>query len=442
MDSHTSFDRIADFKFPKEKYMDMKSTTDDKEWVVLGKMLTNEYINNSPFFELYKKSLKPNQKFGLIADSSDSNFSKIIINYRNKIASVIIRNQTFEDISIFENVVEFQAISCKNITDISKLKNVRKITLKHCDNITNIESLTNVEELTVECCDKIKWDNIPANIKSLKIVRYNDEPIDCKGLRDVPFLTLDGLCPVLNLEKLHNEHVELIMCCEIYDFSGLRNVKNITIDLCNNFTNVSQLSHVEHLTLKYCSNVKTITNLNKVRYLELVNCCDIKTIESCEALEELVIVNCIELGKYDSDKTNFMALKNVKKINLTRTYVTNEQLSYFSNADSMCLCDCPSITDISSVINVPEITIIDCNNITNTHLLTNHKNANVMNNIDEWKDEHSSTWIVLITILVMVLITMLINNMCSNYMKENSIKYVPFETYFSELVFHPVNSEL
>ena len=116
--------------------------------------------------------------------------------------------------------------------------------------------------------------------------------------------------------------------------------------------------YLEKLTLWYCFNLRDVSNLGYVRELELSGCRKVRDVGALGKVYRLLIG-----GDYENPVSyeGIEALSNVHELGISNCTITD--VSPLSNIHNLTLWDCPNLTDISPLSSVQKLKLGFCQGI-------------------------------------------------------------------------------
>jgi hypothetical protein len=403
-----------------------------KEWLILSDKESREFLRNETIRD---KWIADERNIGLSVNSDDDRFFDDIVQFQERIKRVVLNKSTIVDLLYFMNVYEFIAIDCPNIKDVYSLGNVHTVVFQTCQNIYNIASLYKTKILIVDDSMYVTWATPPPSLERLEIIKHDEIPLDVSCLGNIPSLTICTNGAINNMQVLKNEHIKLLLCPKVSNFSDLKNVKHVTIDSCDMFENSNDLSNAETVTINFCHRITGIRGCMKAKRIEMCWCSKVSTIQVSKNVQEIVIENCpnlidIEMLKYvpfvtikkcDNIKS-YSALSNAESVRLSCSNITNTMLEPLEKVKSLYLYSCDNITDISSVEHVPTISINSCDNIKNLHLIKNRYGVTINNDVQPTKSP--SMFKFIIEMVLMILLIIILSKFAYDYIVEHSESFM------------------
>ena len=148
-------------------------------------------------------------------------------------------------------------------------------------------------------------------------------------------------------------------CYAITDFSKLTNVQELTLQYCEQITNnhLQFFNNKRLLDLTGCKNITNVSDLN-VENLNLSKCENIINI-SCVNIRILNLSECRKI-------TDFSKLINVQELSLQHCMqITDKDVPFFVNKSFLDLKSCYKITNVDILLdNVKVLNLSYCTGIT------------------------------------------------------------------------------
>lgn len=166
-----------------------------------------------------------------------------------QISLTLVNNSNLTNISNFHNLQEIVLSRCHSFIDITPFKGIPKLSLSYCPQIYDISVLGNHKELKINACSDI--------LKGYPIL-YGIPVVELCAC-DISDLT------ILNASKI----VKLERCDEIIDVSPLRTVNEVSLIDCAKIKDISMLDNLRRLTLGSRMKIKSYENLHKIRNLSI-----------------------------------------------------------------------------------------------------------------------------------------------------------------------------
>lgn len=316
------------------------------------------------------------------------------------------------DFSMFNcnNQSYLSIASCKQISNIENFEMIRKLNLIDCPTITDISCLYGIYDLTLWSLPKVK---------------------DISGLGGHHRINLRLGDKVAGYERLYNiPHVSL--SANLTDISMLRNAKSVKLTEFKQLEDVSPLANAKEVWFNQCFNycIKGV-DIWSLRYVPILRIILSDNIYSREKMQNQFVDLCTDYADFDEIGgqliSNFRTFLKVPNLFLTlfpsseEQLIASEYLLSFQNLQSLtlngyggeidnfqALGDIPRVTlrmlvaatsikclgrknryvklhmcykveDVSSLKNVPVVTIIRCPEIKNLEVLANVPRLKVSN---------------------------------------------------------------
>jgi hypothetical protein len=167
------------------------------------------------------------------------------------------------DLISFQFLAHIMLTSC-DIGDISLFKNVRSVELKDCPNLTSLEGLG-------KSTDRRNGNN-------------HVTVVDCHGITD--FSPLNGLHRV----RIHH-------CFDFKDGNQVKDVINLTISCCCNVESFHMFEKVHSLQIDRCRHLATLFGLQDIPYLRILSCENLKEIKGLRNNQYVEIQNCTLINR-------------------------------------------------------------------------------------------------------------------------------------------------
>jgi hypothetical protein len=192
--------------------------------------------------------------------------------------------------------------------------------LVRCTELSHFPFLRNVHSLKIQ--DDSNQTHFPflPRLKKLFFIRYN-QLIDFSLFIYVSFLFLNN-CPcvtdvsvlgaipklflincngITSLEGLGNHgnsDVLLSSCLNITDFSPLKRLWKLHLDMLPQLENASAVDEVAHLTISRCENFTNPGELHQLRSLKIADCSSLAHLTGVKHIIQLTVVNCSALESF------------------------------------------------------------------------------------------------------------------------------------------------
>ena len=112
--------------------------------------------------------------------------------------------------------------------------------------------------------------------------------------------------------------------------------------------------YLEKLTLWYCFNLRDVSNLGYVRELELSGCRKVRDVGALGKVYKLILGGAVDTATYEGFKT----LSNLYYLEIRNCTITD--VSPLSNVHNLTLISCPNLTDVSSLSSVQKLSLYYC----------------------------------------------------------------------------------
>ncbi len=322
------------------------------------------------------------------------------------------------DISPLRECPRLEIDSCINIQDFSSLgkqkhlfiysneflrsvinfRSIQCLIIEDCMNLEDVSPLHGIPDLSLYFCPKIRDISCLGNHKQLCITNCFYELNGYECLKSVPKVSLQ-CCDISDLTVLSAaRYVYLNDCKEVIDVNPLKNVKEVSLSKCGKIRDISVLSGVSQLTLNSLPGLEPNNRLSQsVRisliltskseeFLDYYVCAQsvnavsdiaveytFSILHSLRNLAELTLSYChlqkgIEIIGCEDIHTvtiNHCFLKSIKGLGRNRVV-------------ALTLCKGDSI-DVSSLVNVPIVSLHHCRKIVNLETLANIPRLKVVN---------------------------------------------------------------
>ncbi|KAL1533964.1 putative disease resistance protein [Salvia divinorum] len=274
--------------------------------------------------------------------------------------------EKFEDKSLHTNtklqILNLSKTNLKTLPLINQLKELKFVWLKDCPNLPRIRKLDKMLKLEIfdisgaaeveRFCDPSLEDLtnlVTINISNTKIRRLPANLGDPTYLYARNCLRIRVVPPVEGLKKL--QVLDLSGCIHLREvrkefFTGVKLLRSLNLS----GTNVRELPFIDGdrsslrvLVLSGCKLLEKVGSLRCLKDLELLD------LSGCEKVMEL------EEGSFDE-------MKHLEHLNLSGTGVGKPMpsLSKLENLKELHVRDCPNLTELPGVEQVPNLQLLDC----------------------------------------------------------------------------------
>ena len=329
----------------------------------------------------------------LVLTTDPDNISEELLNKFSGITSLDLSYSDFENIDIlvnFPNLTHLDLGDCdalENLDIVSSLTNLTSLDLSWCNSLQDVDGLANLPNLTslaLGWCNSLQNADVLSGLTNLTSL----------DLRSCSFLqNADALIKLKNLTILY-----LGSCKSLQNVDGLAKCTKLTelnLSWCNSLQNVdivSSLTNLTSLDLACCSklqNLGGLASLTNLTSLDLSSCESLQNIENIVALPNLnklsiatpynqkksiqlpdLIDQCVNLEHLDLSGYDFTLPSGLGR--LTRLKI----LSLGSNNRSSNIGD-DTLQLISELINLEELDLWKCKNISDRGLVYLSKNLNL-----------------------------------------------------------------
>eukprot|EP01040_Poterioochromonas_malhamensis_P008580 gene8580-9284_t len=135
---------------------------------------------------------------------------------------------------------------------------------------------------------------------------------------------------------------------------------------------LSVILPVHKLSIHSCSTIENfhLIGTYKPNILNISACDSSIDIEVCKGISKLVLSCCSKIENIDK-------FSDIKVFKLWSCVINPADWSIFSSLQVFELDNCKSITDVSSLAHIPDLTLTSCPNITNIDSLTHNDNLSI-----------------------------------------------------------------
>ncbi len=223
------------------------------------------------------------------------------------------------------------------------------------------------------------------DLLAIHLLRVSGKPDH--GDHSIPFLPAKGislsmLSQIQDITTLGQlEKVSISSCKRIIDISALKDVKDVSIMYCDNITEFSSLGKQETLYLYHCPSLMDVGSLGNIQTLKIDCCENLIDVSPLHGIPFLSIINCAKvkdisgLGNHQSlkisrcsyDLKGYEILETVKDISLDSCNITD--VGMMTKARSVELRNLSHLKDVSSLVHVKELTLVNCQEIEDISML-------------------------------------------------------------------------
>lgn len=356
--------------------------------IILSKLDLQSYINATKVCKLFYKASKnvlpiytdnfrgiPNERFYSCICVKVNYIDKIypnmhIFNYVNNTNLIALRNCTRLTIRVKGNITlpyfnkleyinlychkntQFNSITLSNIKEVeieyiqvnlSWFVNVEKLSISNAEVNGNISILKKIKEISFVACEVS--EHIPKiNIDKL-LIYHSTYTGDLSEVKE-----LEVLGNVCHIESYNNKKV-ILEDSTIFDVTGLRSVKDISIGLFSELSDVSALKDAHRLSLTNCNSLSNVSMLGNIYYLNLSSCINVSDVSSLGNVTYLNISN--------TNVKDVSMLHDVYSLNLSGCYITRFNTNHRNYYLDISNCDIYNMQKFRNVKNIN----IKCNRV-------------------------------------------------------------------------------
>ncbi len=317
------------------------------------------------------------------------------------------------DFSMFNcNTQSYLSIaSCEQIANIKSFQMIRKLKLSDCPTITDISCLYGIYDLTLwslpkvedisglgghhrinlilgdkvagyECLYNIPHVSLSANLTDISMLR------NAKTVKLTGFKQLEDVSPLANVKEV-SFYQCFNNCIKGVDIWTLRYVPKLSISLSENvYSREKMQNQFVHLSIGFAdfdetggqliSNFRTFVEVPNLSLFLFFPFSEEQLIAS-EYLLSFQNLQSLTLNGYEGEIDNYQVLGDIPRVTL-RLLVTATSITCLGRKNHhVTLHMCYEVEDVSSLKNVPVVTIMRCPAIKNLEVLANVPRLKISN---------------------------------------------------------------
>lgn len=275
---------------------------------------SNEYMNNPIFRDLLLSKIENGWKqISLSRNTTIDNFPpdlpvhRIIFggfwNQQELITDFhhieIVKGVTYTGASIplIPQIKELTLMRCGALVDVSNLSHLSKLELIVATELPDITPLKNIPHLTLSNCRKIE-DYSMFNGSKQRFLRISDSSLltNVKSFTGIRQLILHSCYQLEDISPLKGIYsLTISSCSRVKDISGLGNHHRLAIENCSYaLRGYDSLYHIPHIRLNAC-NISDMKVLQYATSVSLLQCSEITDVTPLKDLKFLVIDFCYRI---------------------------------------------------------------------------------------------------------------------------------------------------
>ncbi len=274
--------------------------------------------------------------------------------------------RVLEDIKPLQKIADLGIYYCNNIYDFSMLngKYQKRLEISNCPRLCNVSNFASIRTLIIDSCPEVE---------------------DISSLYGVYDLTIAFCRKVKDISKLGGHHGLSIEECsfDLKGYESLKNIRHINLRSCN-ISNLTVLEKAKMVKLTNCPDVRDVSPMKNAHGVMLVDCYGIENLPELKNVSKLILLRtpfgddevnqfqnhrlAIDVGYDEFNINDYSFLSKIQyfdfRPNQQFLNLLKEENSYlFKNLQSLTIRACSSLIHVNGLGDIPTVRLHACDRL-------------------------------------------------------------------------------